>query len=121
MVGGIKISRRLYLEVKGIKIPQADELLKDLRTIEGIDEVKHYLQESIEFKEICAPIVVYITESIAVGVIANLISEKIKKFFDKEKSIDKEPIVIQIQNININQGESKQQIENKINMILNSK
>ena len=74
----------------------------------------------IEFKEICVPIVIFIKD-VSIGVIAGLITHKILKFFEKEKSTDGKPITIENSNVKIVQGDSKQEIENKVNIIFNLK
>ncbi|MEK6984026.1 MAG: hypothetical protein AABX33_05610 [Nanoarchaeota archaeon] len=109
---------QVNLSVLGVTKSQVNELLNDLNSIQGVSA--RHLETKIEFKEICVPIIIEIGGAIVIAVVANLITDRIKKFFDKEKSIDNEPITIEYKNINIIQGDSKEKIENNVNIIINA-
>lgn len=106
----------IKLDVIGIEKIQAKELIEDLNSISGVD-CNYITKESpIEVKEILTSLILDIGKGIGVSLIVTFIL----KFLKKEESRDNQPIIIENSNIRIIQGDSKEQIENKINIILNS-
>ena len=95
----------ICFDIFGIDRTQANELVEDLNSIEGV-KGGHYLKEStLEFKELFAPLIFDII-----------------KFFEKEKSRNGKPIIIRYNKINkieIIQGDKIEIIENKVNQIIN--
>ncbi len=104
---------KFYIE--GIKRGQEKELIENLQSIEGIG-ARQYVEE-LELKEMVVPIMI----NIGVSVASALITHYIIKFFEKERSRDNKPIVIKGGNVQIIQGDNKEEIENKINVILERK
>ena len=108
----------ICFDIFGIDRTQANELVEDLNSIEGV-KGGHYLKEStLEFKELFAPLIF----DIGVGVVVAFIAKAILKFFEKEKSRNGKPIIIRYNKINkieIIQGDKIEIIENKVNQIIN--
>ena len=54
---------QITLSIAGIKREQANEFIEDLKTIEGVEQVKTIFELSqIEFKSLCVPIVIFIKD-----------------------------------------------------------
>lgn len=92
------------------------DFLEKLREIEGI-KVYEDIQK-MEFKEVIVSFGLIFT-GIAIDITINLISDQISKLFQDKKSIDNKPIEIIINNIYISQGDSKQDIRDKLSFAIN--
>ena len=107
---------KIQLTILGIKNEQASELIEDLRSIEGVKSAYNVLELSgAEIKALMCPIELLLT--VGIGTISGVLANIITKFLEKETPVNNTPITVQIKNIQITQGDSKQEIENKINLI----
>ena len=106
---------RFILDIEGINKTQANKLVDSFNSIEKINA--SIIENKIKFKELSTQIAI----TLATGVVSSMIAYIILKFFEKEKSIDNEPIIIECQNIKITQGEPQEIIENKIKIIIGNK
>lgn len=103
---------KLSFDFEGINEQQVSELISNLNSIEGF---KAYpLKTEIQVKECLVVFFLEILKEVSLAVIVSVVASKILQFFEKEKSIDDQPITININNVQINQGESAQEIENKL-------
>lgn len=114
--------KTVYLTIEGADIKQAKYLTEELNEIDDV-KTKFCIKEfapPIEFKAIFTDVVIEIGK----GVIIGLIIAAILKFFNKIKSLSGKPLIIKIKNnygtVNIVQGESKEDIEEKAKQILGS-
>ena len=111
------MDKEINLILEGVTKEQVTGLIRNLNSIRGVKADFHLRDDvfsQIETKETCIPLALRIAENVSSGIIAYFIT----KFFDKEKSIDREPIMIENKNIQIVQGDSLQTTENKINIII---
>jgi len=105
------------LRVLGLTKPEVKTLIDDLNSIDGVKAGFVIKESVIEFKSIFTDIVINLI--IPVGV--SIISHCIIKFFEKTKTQNNKPIIINYNNIQIIQGESLEEIENKVSIIINNK
>ena len=117
MEENIKINK-LCFDFEGIDKSQISELVNNFNSIDGFKAYLRHENDLIEVKEIWVIFFLEFTKDISIGILSSLITYFIIKFFEKEKSNDEKPITININNIQINQGESLQEIENKMYIII---
>jgi len=106
------VERTLNLSIGLIKMEQAKELLQDLNSIEGVKA--DFYRSHIEMKDLSVNVIINFDITIKVTVTIH-IALYLLKFLNKEKSRDNEPIVVECKNIEIVQGDSKEEVESKLN------
>jgi len=102
-------------QINGLTMIQSQEFLKELDQIEGV-KCGIYLREGlVEFKSVFTPFLIEIGKGVAIG----LITAAILKFFEKNKDKPKVSIQIGTNNgtINIYNGDTKEQIDEKISKV----
>ena len=104
---------KIYLDIEGINKNQAHELISQFNSIENVKAI--VVEPQFEYKSLEIPILLELGKGVLIAIIAGIIL----KFFQKEKSNDGNPIIINYKNtININQIDSKEEIERKVKEII---